>query len=104
MATLDAQVSFDRLQRADSEPHNWLTYSGTAFNQRHSLLTQVTPANVKNLELQWIWQAHSLEKFEATALARIEGVGLTAPQKLDGDAALEPAVAGLVDRTHAAQT
>jgi alcohol dehydrogenase (cytochrome c) len=73
VASLDAQVSFDRLQRADSEPHNWLTYSGTPFNQRHSLLTQVTPANVKNLELQWIWQAHSLEKFEATALA-VDGI------------------------------
>ena len=29
-------------------------------------LTQITSANVKNLELQWIWQAKSLEKYEAT--------------------------------------
>jgi alcohol dehydrogenase (cytochrome c) len=67
------QVSFDRLLRADKEPQNWLTYSGTAFNQRYSTLAQITPANVKNLELQWIWQARSLEKFEATALA-VDGV------------------------------
>ena len=67
------QVSFDRLLRADREPQNWLSYSGTVFNQRHSLLTQVTTANVKNLELQWVWQARSLEKFEATALA-VDGV------------------------------
>jgi alcohol dehydrogenase (cytochrome c) len=67
------QVSFDRLLRADREPQNWLSYSGTIFNERHSLLTQVTPANVKNLELQWVWQARSLEKFEATALA-VDGV------------------------------
>ncbi len=67
------QVTFDRLLRADREPQNWLSYSGTVFNQRHSLLTQVTPANVKNLELQWVWQAKSLEKFEATALA-VDGV------------------------------
>ena len=67
------QVSFDRLLRADREPQNWLSYSGTVFNQRHSLLTQITPANVKNLELQWVWQARSLEKFEATALA-VDGV------------------------------
>ena len=59
---------FDRLLRADREPQNWLSYSGTVFSQRHSLLTQITPANVKNLELQWVWQARSLEKFEATAL------------------------------------
>ena len=67
------QVSFDRLLRADREPQNWLSYSGTVFNQRHSLLTQITPGNVKNLELKWVWQAKSLEKFEATALA-VDGV------------------------------
>ncbi len=71
--SLQAQVSFDRLLRADREPHNWLTYSGTVFNQRYSQLTQITTGNVKNLQLQWIWQARSLEKFEATALA-VDGV------------------------------
>ena len=67
------QVSFDRLLHAEREPQNWLSSSATVFNQRHSLLTQVTPANVKNLELQWVWQARSLEKFEATALA-VDGI------------------------------
>src|ERR1700704_2332385 len=66
-------VPFDRILHADREPQNWLSYSGTVFNQRYSALTQVTPGNVKNLELQWIWQARSLEKFEATALA-VDGV------------------------------
>ena len=63
-----SQITFDRLLQADAEPQNWLTYSGNTFNQRHSKLTQITPANVKNLELQWVWQTRSLEKFEATAL------------------------------------
>ena len=67
------QVTFDRLLHSEREPQNWLGYSGTVFNQRYSPLTQITPANVKNLELQWIWQARSLEKFEATALA-VDGV------------------------------
>jgi alcohol dehydrogenase (cytochrome c) len=68
-----AQVTFDRILHADREPQNWLTYSGSTFNQRYSLLTSITPANVKNLELQWIWQAKSLEKFEATAIV-VNGV------------------------------
>jgi alcohol dehydrogenase (cytochrome c) len=72
-ASLQAQVSFERLLNAAREPQNWLTYSGTVSNERYSRLTQITPANVKNLELQWIWQARSLEKFEATALA-VDGV------------------------------
>ena len=71
--TLAAQVSFDRLLRAAQEPQNWLTYSGTTMSQRYSLLTQVTAANVKNLEQQWIFQAQSLEKFEATPLV-VDGV------------------------------
>jgi alcohol dehydrogenase (cytochrome c) len=67
------QVTFDRVLHADKEPQNWISYSGTLFNQRYSPLTQITPANVKNLELQWVWQSKSLEKFEATALV-VDGV------------------------------
>jgi alcohol dehydrogenase (cytochrome c) len=73
VALLDAQVSSERLLQADREPHNWLAYSRTYSNQRFSPLTQVTPSNVGNLELQWVWQARSLEKFEATALV-VDGV------------------------------
>ena len=71
-----AQVSFDRLVRAAQEPQNWLTYSGTAMSQRYSPLTQMTPANVKNLEQQWVFQAQSLEKFEASPLV-VDGVMYT---------------------------
>jgi alcohol dehydrogenase (cytochrome c) len=67
-AALEAQVTFERILAADSEPENWLSYSGTPFNQRYSLLDQITRANVADLELAWVWQARSLEKFEATAL------------------------------------
>lgn len=79
-ATVDAQVSFERLLRADAEPHNWLTYSRTLTGQRYSPLTQITPENVKNLELQWVFQtrtpAEPAEKFEATPLV-IDGVMYT---------------------------
>jgi alcohol dehydrogenase (cytochrome c) len=75
-ASLQAQVSFDRLLRADREPQNWLTYSGTLQSQRFSQLTQITPDNVKNLELQWIFQARSIEKFETTALV-VDGIMYT---------------------------
>src|SRR5690348_15775668 len=78
-ATLAAQtggVTFDRILHGDREPQNWLSYSGTPMNQRYSGLTQITPANVKNLQLAWIWQARSLEKFEATPLV-VDGVMYT---------------------------
>jgi len=49
-----AQVTSDRLLKASEEPQNWITYSDGYAGQRYSLLTQITPANVKNLELKWI--------------------------------------------------
>ena len=67
-ASLDAQVTFDRLLHADKEPQNWLSYSGSTSSQRYSALTQITPDNAKNLSLQWAFQARSTEKFEATPL------------------------------------
>ena len=66
-------VTPQRLERADQEPQNWLTYSGTYASQRYSKLNQITPANVKNMELQWVYQARSLEKFEATPLV-VDGI------------------------------
>jgi alcohol dehydrogenase (cytochrome c) len=70
---LPAQVSFERILGAAKEPHNWLTYSGTFMSQRYSTLNQITPTNVKNLELQWVYQARSLEKYEVTPLV-VDGV------------------------------
>ena len=72
-SSLFGQVTFDRILAADKEPQNWLTYSGSVLGQRYSLLDEITPDNVKNLELQWIFQASSLEKFEATSLV-VDGV------------------------------
>ncbi|HLG98729.1 MAG TPA: PQQ-dependent dehydrogenase, methanol/ethanol family [Bryobacteraceae bacterium] len=68
-----AQVSNERLLHPEREPQNWLTYSGSYSSQRYSLLDQITPQNVKNLELQWVFQARSLEKFEVTPLV-VDGV------------------------------
>jgi len=72
-ASVQAQVTFDRLLHAEREPQNWLTYSGNNNGQRYSLLNQINTGNVKNLELQWLWQAQSLEKFETTSLV-VDGI------------------------------
>jgi len=68
-----AQVTFERLLSADDEPENWINYSSTYDNQRFSRLDQINRRNVGELELQWIWQARSLEKFEATPLV-VDGI------------------------------
>ena len=61
-------VTFERLMNAADEPHNWLTYSGNYKAQRHTTLDQITPGNVDQLELQWVFQARSLQVFQTTPL------------------------------------
>jgi len=72
-AAAHAQVTFQRLLNASAEPQNWLSYSGGYTSQRHSSLRQIRPANVKELELKWVFQAQSLESFETTPLV-VDGI------------------------------
>src|SRR4051812_14167259 len=69
-------VPFERLLRANQEPQNWLTYSGNLNSQRHSGLTQITPANAGDLTLKWVAQSRSLEKHEVTPIV-VDGVMYT---------------------------
>ena len=47
------------------DPTRWLTYSGDNTSQRHSPLTQITPANVNRLTAQWTFQT-DLSPFMST--------------------------------------
>ena len=71
--SLTAQVTSEQLLNAASDPGNWLTYSGTYQSQRYSTLDQITRDNASRLELSWVFQANSLQKFEATPLV-VDGV------------------------------
>jgi len=70
---LAAQVTFERLLNTADEPHNWLTYSGNYSSTRHTTLDQVTVDNVDRLELQWVFQAQSLQVFQTTPLV-VDGI------------------------------
>ena len=69
-------MSSDRLLNAQKEPQNWLTYSGSYMSQRYSPLTQITPANAKDLELKWVFQARWLDYYQATPLV-VDGIMYT---------------------------
>jgi len=75
-AVVAAQVPFDRIARAASEQRDWLTYSGNLASTRYSKLDQIKPLNAGSLDLKWVYQAQSLQKFEATPLV-IDGVMYT---------------------------
>ena len=44
-------VTYQRILRARSEPHNWLTYYGAYDGQRYSPLEQINTQNVRRLSL-----------------------------------------------------
>src|SRR5215475_933150 len=63
------QITSERLAAAPSEPQNWLTYSGNYSSTRYSPLNQITPANVKNLKLQWVYQSPVAGNWQTTPIA-----------------------------------
>jgi alcohol dehydrogenase (cytochrome c) len=54
-----SDIDFDRLLKARSESHNWLTYYGDYDGKRYSLLDQINTDNVKRLTPAWVFQAGS---------------------------------------------
>jgi alcohol dehydrogenase (cytochrome c) len=63
-----AQVSSNRLADAAQEPRNWLMYSGNYSSTRYSRLDRITPANVKNLELKWMYQGAAVGAWQTSPL------------------------------------
>ncbi len=63
-----AQVPYERILNAASEPGSWLTYSGNYQGYRYSALKQIDRTNVSRLKLAWIYQTNDLNQFETTPL------------------------------------
>jgi alcohol dehydrogenase (cytochrome c) len=74
VAAAPADVTFDRLLRADREPHNWLSYSGNYSGHRYSPLSQINRSNVKTLQLKWSY--HPLYAKNTNAQNKMENTPL----------------------------
>jgi alcohol dehydrogenase (cytochrome c) len=70
---VSAQVTYDRIRNAASEPQNWLTYSGTYKSWRYSTLKQIDAANASKLALKWVFQVGDMGQFENTPLV-VDGI------------------------------
>jgi alcohol dehydrogenase (cytochrome c) len=66
-------LTAERLTHAAREPANWLSYSGTYASDRYSALDQITVANVKRLELKWIYQGAVAGGWETSPLV-VDGI------------------------------
>ncbi|MCP5116701.1 MAG: PQQ-dependent dehydrogenase, methanol/ethanol family, partial [bacterium] len=67
------QLTYERLLKPESEPGNWLSYSGSYSSQRYSLLEQLNRKTVDGLELKWVYQLRTTQKVETTPLV-VDGV------------------------------
>jgi len=86
MATVAAQdvppplvSSQELLDGLKADGSRWLTFGGNYTNQRHSPLTQITPANVTRLVPQWVFQTDTPGRFETTPLVRDNVLYVTGP-------------------------
>jgi alcohol dehydrogenase (cytochrome c) len=77
---VSAQPSYDRLLKAQGEPQNWLTYSGSYRSWRYSSLNQIDRANAQTLKLAWVAQLPTAHRVETTPLV-VDGIMyLTGPE------------------------
>jgi alcohol dehydrogenase (cytochrome c) len=61
-----AQVTDQTLLKPD--PQDWVMYSGTYNSQRHSLLKQITPATIANLQAKWVYHMNGQEAIQAVPI------------------------------------
>src|SRR5579864_3286936 len=59
MCATYAQVPYQRIAAADSNPGTWVTYSGNYQAQRFTQLDQINKQNVAQLKPSWVYQMHN---------------------------------------------
>jgi alcohol dehydrogenase (cytochrome c) len=78
--TLNIHASTEQITRANENPDEWLSYSGSLSGWRYSWLSEITPASVSQLQLRWVYQSTTSEpKFESTPLAVSNTIFVTEP-------------------------
>ena len=69
-------------------PGDWLMFRGNPHGHSFSPLDQITPANVKNLQLQWVWAMNDSGANQTTPIVHNGVIYLASPsnfvQALDG--------------------
>ncbi len=64
----EPEVSYERIRSSNTEPGNWLTYSGQYNGHRHSSLSQINTGNVFQLKPAWVYQSREAGKIETSPL------------------------------------
>lgn len=84
------EVKPERIAEADRTPGDWLTYAGNYLGHRHSLLTQVTKDNVKQLRVAWAAQLRQVDR-ELQVSPIVAGGTMYVSESREGVVALDAA-------------
>jgi alcohol dehydrogenase (cytochrome c) len=77
---LNIQVNSEQIRRANDNPGEWLSYSGSLSGWRYSSLSEITTANVSQLRLLWSYQSTTSErKIQSTPLVVSDTIFVTEP-------------------------
>src|SRR5271155_2962871 len=77
---LNIQVRGEQILKAIESRSDWLSYSGSLNGWRYSSLSELTPANVAQLRVRWVYQFSTTEpKIEATPLVVGDTIFFTVP-------------------------
>ena len=69
-------LSWNRILNSAKEPSNWLTYWGDLAGTHYSTLPEITSANVKNLQAQWMTPMAGDGQIQATPIV-VDGIMYT---------------------------
>ena len=82
-------LPWERVLSAPNEPANWLTYWGDLSGAHYSSLSEITPANVRNLQAQWMSPVSAEGQNQATPLVVDGIIYTTGPVGAAGSAATQ---------------
>jgi alcohol dehydrogenase (cytochrome c) len=77
--SVSAQVPYDRIVKAESEPANWLTYAGSYKSQRYTALDQINKQNVTQLRPLWVYQIRQAGIIETSPIVADGVMYITEP-------------------------
>src|SRR6266478_168026 len=79
LSAASAQVPYQRIAGADSNPGTWVTYSGNYQAQRFSQLDQINRQNVAQLKPTWVYQMRNPGIVETSPIVADGVLYLTEP-------------------------
>ena len=88
-----AVLALPAIVRAQTGSANWPVYGGNTDNTHYSTLAQISPANVKQLQVAWRYETHdksAIQRFSAGWMGNIPQRRNAIPRQFSRNQGIEP--------------